>query len=98
MSHQIQLWIILLQFVCNHQNNVVNKSHEHVDLNRAPPAGEAGPSRFQLTLAAHPQTLSQILNVMHISVPPAATSPPPAHISSASTSVFPFPCTRGGGR
>jgi len=60
----------------------------------AQPAG-AGPSRIQLTPAVHPQTLSQILNDVPIST--SSGQPPAQSPHTPSTSVFPFPYTRGGG-
>jgi hypothetical protein len=70
-------------------------THVCLDPNHAPPAGIAGPSIIQLTPTTHEHALSQILNVVHVSTPPApalALSP-----SVSSTLAFPFPCTKGGG-
>ncbi|GLB34877.1 hypothetical protein LshimejAT787_0204420 [Lyophyllum shimeji] len=79
---------------------VPNPSLDHVpddsfpafsDLVMPPQPAGAGPSRIQLTPAADSRTLSQILDVTHISTPPPPspdTSPVPA---------FPFPRTKGGG-
>jgi len=66
-----------------------------LDVNYAPPTGEAGPSRFQLTSATQPQTLSQILGDMQISAPPAPLLAP--HPNMTSALVFSFPCTQGSG-
>ena len=74
---------------------MMNRTHKDLDVNHAPPTGEAGPSRFQLTPATHPQTLSQILGDIQISAPPAPLQAP--HSNKLFALVFPFPCTQGGG-
>ncbi|KAF8062552.1 hypothetical protein FPV67DRAFT_1452360 [Lyophyllum atratum] len=61
------------------------------DLVMPPQPAGAGPSRIQLTPAADSLTLSQILNVTHISTPPA---PSP---DTSPAAAFPFPRTKGGG-
>ncbi|KAF8076636.1 hypothetical protein FPV67DRAFT_1445241 [Lyophyllum atratum] len=65
------------------------------DLAMPPQPAGAGPSRIQLTPAADSRTLSQILNVTHISTPPPLSPAPSPDISPAP--VFPFPRTKGGG-
>ena len=74
----------------------MNRTHKDLDVNHAPATGEAGPSRFQLTPATQPQTLSQILGDIQTSAPPAPLLAP--HPNTSSALVFPFPRTRGGGR
>ena len=71
-------------------------THVCLDPDHSPPARIAGPSRIQLTPATHPHTLSQILNVVHVSTPPAPALA--LSLNNSSTLAFPFPCTKGGGR